>query len=158
MCFMFEELRSMYVVYFDQLLGAACTQKMVETLYSAVFTLFYFLMVFNKFSSEIKEKTFEKTCVLSYSLKLVDMQKLVDSLRGYLEFIVFWLIYQLFWTFDGFRTIPSMLFMKNKFTSSLGCKRSILLLTRNRLKQYFSSFSSFFFHFHFIFQIYLFFA
>ena len=33
---------------------------------------------------------------LGYSLKLVDMQELVDSLRGYLEFVFFWLIFYFF--------------------------------------------------------------
>ena len=64
------------VVYFDQLLGDACTRKLVETLFWAVFNLFCsFLTFFSDFSSEIKKKHFKtvdwKNIVLSYSLKYV---------------------------------------------------------------------------------------
>ena len=37
--------RSSDVVYFDQLLGAAHTQKLVETFFSAVFQLFFFFFL-----------------------------------------------------------------------------------------------------------------
>ena len=45
------------VVYFDRLLGAACTQKLVELLYSAVFILFCsFQTFFSDFTAEINKK------------------------------------------------------------------------------------------------------
>ena len=43
---------SMIAVYFDQLSGAACTQKLVETLFSVV----HFQMFFVDFKREITEK------------------------------------------------------------------------------------------------------
>ena len=47
----------LYVVYFDQLLGAAHIQKLVELLFSAVFNLFYSFKTFlSDFSSEINKK------------------------------------------------------------------------------------------------------
>ena len=67
------------VVHYDQLLGGACTRKLVQTLFKP------FLFILNLFQPEIKKK-----CVFSifdYSSKLLDMQTLVDSLRGYLEFV-----------------------------------------------------------------------
>ena len=48
------------------------------------------------------KKNVWKNSVLSYSLKLVDMQMLVDSLRGCLEFVFFQLIFHLFNVFHQF--------------------------------------------------------
>ena len=73
------------VVYLDQLLGAARTRKLVETHFLTIFNLFSsFQTFFSDSSAEIKKK-----CVLSYSLKLVDMQRLVQSMRGYLNLVFF---------------------------------------------------------------------
>ena len=66
----------MSVVYFDQLLGAVRTQKLVEILFFQPFSTF-----FSDFTPEIN---------LS---KLVNMQKLVDSLRGYPKIVFFGLIF-----------------------------------------------------------------
>ena len=82
------------VVYFNQLLGAASTQKLVKLLFSAVFNLFCsFQTFFSDFMPEINKKRLKKNkkkCVFVYSSQLVGMQKLVDSLRGYIEFVFFW--------------------------------------------------------------------
>ena len=49
------------VVYFDQLLGAARTRKLVKILFWAVFNLFCsFQTFFSDFSSEIKKKPLKK--------------------------------------------------------------------------------------------------
>ena len=84
----------LYVVYFYQLLGTACTQKLVKTFFSAVFQPFLIIShLFSDFTAEIKKK-----CVFVYSSKLVALQKLVDSLRGYPEIVFFGLIfYFMFW-------------------------------------------------------------
>ena len=47
-----------------------------------------FLLLFKCFSMNFHLKS-RKNCVLSYSLKLVDMQRLVNSLRGYTFFLDF---------------------------------------------------------------------
>ena len=84
------------VVYFDQLLGAACTGKLVITLLGTFSTFF---VDFQTFSVNFHLKTllniFKKLKKLSfsYSLKLVDMQMLVNSLGGYLDFVFFQLIF-----------------------------------------------------------------
>ena len=45
------------VVYLDQLLGAACTQRLVETVFPAVFQLFFlFQTFFSDFTTEIKKR------------------------------------------------------------------------------------------------------
>ena len=70
------------VVYFDQLLGAARTHKLVKLLFSTVFNLFCpFQTFFSDFTLEINKKhvKLNKKRVLSYfaySSKLVDMQEL----------------------------------------------------------------------------------
>ena len=46
-------------------------------------------MFFGDFSPKKQEKTSEENSVLSYSLKLIDTWTLVDSLRGYLNFVFF---------------------------------------------------------------------
>ena len=52
--------RKAIVVYFDQLLGAARTQKLVETFFSAVFQPFLFISkLFSYFTAEIHKKTSE---------------------------------------------------------------------------------------------------
>ena len=85
-------IRILNVVYFHQLLGDACTQELVKTLFSAVFNLFCsFQTFFSDFRAEITEKylkMIQKT-YFAYSSKLVDMQKLVNSLRGYPEIVMF---------------------------------------------------------------------
>ena len=53
-------------------------------------------ILFGPFLTWNWEKTFEnirKNCILSYYLKLVNMQTLADSLRGYLKFVFFQLIF-----------------------------------------------------------------
>ena len=87
------------VVYFDQLLGAVSTQKLVKLLFPALFNLFCsFQTFFSDFTDEINKKRLKKNkkMVFVYSSKLVDMQKLVDSLRGYLEIVFFQLIFYFF--------------------------------------------------------------
>ena len=76
------------VVYFDQLSGAAGTRKLVKQLCSAVFILFCsFWTFFSDFTAKNNKKHLKmnKKLIFVFSSKLVDMQKLVDSLRGYLE-------------------------------------------------------------------------
>ena len=104
------------VLYFDLLLGAVHTQKLVETLFSAVFNLFCsFQTFFGDFKAEITEKHLKmnKKMYFAYSSKLVDMQKLVDSLRRVprnclflVRFLLFFNIFQHFATdFDLFSLI-----------------------------------------------------
>ena len=51
-----------HVVYFDQLSGAACTRKLVETLFSAVFNfLNSFARFFNEIPPKIKKKKFKRS-------------------------------------------------------------------------------------------------
>ena len=72
------------VVFFDPLLGAELTRKLGQDTFGAVFNFvfcFSFQTFFSDFLSEIKKKCL-KNSVLSYSLKLVDMQTLVNSLMG----------------------------------------------------------------------------
>ena len=93
-----------HVVYFNQLLGAARTWKLVKTLFSAVFNLFcLFQTFFSDFMAEINKKHLKKNqkiIFFAYSSKLVDMQKLVDSLRGPLEIVFFQLIFNVFCLFS----------------------------------------------------------
>ena len=80
---------------FDQFLGAARTQKLIETFFQLFFNLFgSFQSFFSDFTDEINKKRLKmnKKCDFVYSSKLVDMQKLVDSLRGYPEIVFFQLI------------------------------------------------------------------
>ena len=84
------------VVYFDQLLGAACTQKLVELPFSAVLIFSVHLtpfLVVSQLKSTKNVWKWTKKLIFVYSSKLVDKQKQVDSLRGYLEFVIFWLIF-----------------------------------------------------------------
>ena len=84
------------VVHFDQLSGTARTRKLLELLFSAVFKLFCsFFTFFSDFTPEINKNVWKwtKKRVFVYSSKLVDMQKLVDSLTGYLEIVFFQLIF-----------------------------------------------------------------
>ena len=76
------------VVYADQLLGAAPTRKLVKLIYSAVFNLF--TPEINKNHLKMNKKFFS---FFAYFSKLVDLQKLVDFLRGYPKIIFFWLIF-----------------------------------------------------------------
>ena len=69
------------VVYFDQLLGAVRTQKLLK-LFS---TFFDHLKLFSVISRQNQQKNvwkWTKIVTFVYSSKLVDMKKLVDSLRG----------------------------------------------------------------------------
>ena len=74
------------VVYFDQLLGAACTQKLVETFFSAVFlTFFVHFKAFSVISRLISLKNVQKWTKkhgFVYSSKLVDIQKLSTPWGG----------------------------------------------------------------------------
>ena len=78
-----RERESPFVVYFNQLLGAARTRKLVETLLFGCLDHFCsFQTFFSDFLAEIKKnclEMYEKNSVLSYSLKVVDMKALVDS-------------------------------------------------------------------------------
>ena len=69
-------------MYFDQLLGARLQ------LFNLLCSIQSF---FSDFTAEITKKVWNwtKKRVFVYSWKLVDMQKLVNSLRGYLEFVIF---------------------------------------------------------------------
>ena len=69
------------------------TRKLVKTLFRAVFNLFLFISNVFEWFFWLKSR---KNSVLSYFLKLTNMQTLVDSLRDYLEFVFFWLIYNIF--------------------------------------------------------------
>ena len=51
-----EKLTEGIVVYFAQLLGAACTRKLVETLFLPILTLLLFLGIFSDFSHKNKKK------------------------------------------------------------------------------------------------------
>ena len=72
-------------MYFHQLLGAACTRMLVEIFILSRFQLF---SSFKHFSVIFCLKS-RRNCILSYSLKLVDMQMLLDSMRRSLKFIFF---------------------------------------------------------------------
>ena len=102
----------MCVVYFNQLLGVARTQKLVETFFSAVFQKLMFISnLLQWFYAWNQQKTSEKEQkhVFVYSSKQVDMQKLVDSLRGYLKIV--------FFRFVDFRCERLKNGWKNVFTS-----------------------------------------
>ena len=88
------------VVYFKQLSGAARTRKMVKKLFLSRFQPFFcYFKPFSVISCQKSRKNDEKmnqNSILSifvYSSKLVNMQMLVYSLREYLEFVFFWLIF-----------------------------------------------------------------
>ena len=49
-----------YVVYFDQLLGAARTQKLVEQLFQPFSAFFSFQTFLNDFTAEINKKCLKK--------------------------------------------------------------------------------------------------
>ena len=56
------EYKLLFVVYFDQFLGAAYTQKLVKTLFSAAFQPFLFILkLFQRFHAWNQQKTSEKT-------------------------------------------------------------------------------------------------
>ena len=117
-----------YVVYFDQLLGAARTQKLVETLFSAVFNLF--LLISNLFQwfhgwNHCKTSGNGPKMDFAYSSRLVDMQKLVDSLRGYREIVFFRLIFKCFDQLLGVRSTQKLVEIHNK--NALFASFSIIL-------------------------------
>ena len=106
------------VVYYVQFLAAACTLKLVKTLFQPFSTFFLLFKPFSINSGLKSWKTskneplklffFSNFC---YSSKLVDMQTLVDSLRGYLEFVFFHLIFNKnYWKQK-----------KNKLWPAIGC-------------------------------------
>ena len=69
-------------MYFGQLLGAAQTQKLVETFFSAVFHPFLFISyLFHAWNQQKTSENEQKKTWFCLLLK-VDMQKLVDSLGG----------------------------------------------------------------------------
>ena len=66
---------------FDQLSDAACTRKLVEILFGPLSEFFLFLSTFLGLFCPKRRKKVGKNCVFSYSLKLVDIQMLIDSLK-----------------------------------------------------------------------------
>ena len=75
-------------MYFNQLLGACSTQKLVETFFqpfSTFFDNFKPFTVISLLKSTKKSENEQKKSGFVYSSKLVDMQ--IDSLRGYLEIV-----------------------------------------------------------------------
>ena len=82
----------LYVVYFYLLLGAACTQKLVETFFPPFSTFFAHFKAFSVISllkSTENVWKWTKKCGFVCFSKLVNMQKLVNSLRGYPEIVFF---------------------------------------------------------------------
>ena len=76
------------VVYFNQFLGATRTHRLVQKKFQLFSTFF------RDFPPEINKKRLKmkKKSVFQYfacSSKLVDMEKLVDSLRGYIKIFFF---------------------------------------------------------------------
>ena len=69
-----ETLKALVFVYFDQLLGAACTRKLVKILFWVFFNLFCsFFTFFSDFKSEINKKHLkmnEKQCSFNFCLLL----------------------------------------------------------------------------------------
>ena len=93
----------MCVVYFDQVSGVAHTPKLVKIPFLVNFNLFCpFLTFVIDFWSEIKKNVW-KNSVLSYSLKLVDMQTLVDSLKGEPQLCLFSIDFSLKITQKGWK-------------------------------------------------------
>ena len=84
-------------MYFDHLLGAVCTLKLVEILFCH-FQLF--LLILYVFCLKTR-----KDSVFGFSLKLGDTQMLVDSMRGtpifpsLVKFFIFLSIFGLFFYF-----------------------------------------------------------
>ena len=67
----------------------AATKSWLKHFFQPFFKLFCsFQSFFSDFTAEINKKWTKKHDFV-YSSKLVDMQKLVDSLRGYLKFVFF---------------------------------------------------------------------
>ena len=95
-------------MYFDQLSGAACTWKLVKTFFFSRFQAFlfnfYLFQWFHAGNQQKRSENEQKKVVffpnIAYSVKLVDMRKLVDSLMGYLAFVFFQLIFYLFRRFS----------------------------------------------------------
>ena len=63
--------------------------------FSTFFVIFKAFSVISRLKSLKNDWKWTKKCGFVYSSKLVDMQKLVDSLRGYLKFVFFRLIFNL---------------------------------------------------------------
>ena len=49
-----KKCKRLYVVYFDQLWGAACTQELVETFFQPFFNLFAHFKAFSKYTTLVK--------------------------------------------------------------------------------------------------------
>ena len=74
-----------YVVYFDQLLGAVCNLKLVKLLFSAVFNLFCsFQTFFSDFTAEINKKREVFDRLGSSLVKCGQMSLKVTLLRPFL--------------------------------------------------------------------------
>ena len=65
-------------------------------LFSTFFVLFKPFSVFSHLKSTKKVWKWTKKVIFVYSSKLIDMQKLVNSLRGYLKFVFFQLVFSPF--------------------------------------------------------------
>ena len=74
---------------FDQLLGAARTQKLVELVFQQISSFF---VNFKPFSVISQLKSTKNIWKWTKKVIFVFSSKLVDSLRGYLEIFLFWLI------------------------------------------------------------------
>ena len=106
-----QPLTQSLVVYFDQLLGAARTQKLVETFFQTCFLPFLFISnLFRWFHTWNQQKTSEKEQkkhVFVYSSKLVDKQKLVNSLKGYPAIVFFPVIFKYPKSLSKYTTVPN---------------------------------------------------
>ena len=77
--------------------GCCAHPKAGRTAFFSCFQPFFFILNlywwFHTWNQYINVWKWTKKCVIVYSSKLVDMQKLVDSLRGCLEIVLFWFIF-----------------------------------------------------------------
>ena len=92
----------------------------------------FILNIFQLFFAWNQEKTLEnlwKNWVLSYSLKLIDMQTLVDSLREYLKFFFYRLIFNLF---NIFLSIFSWFCLKKKHFFLIPAEKSLKPFEMNK--------------------------
>ena len=82
-CLCVIEIDTNDVVYFDQLSGAACTPKLVDIIFWAVFNLsFSFLSFVSDFSSEINKKCLQKaweTVFYATRWKTLKINKMVEN-------------------------------------------------------------------------------
>ena len=90
---LFSVLQYRIVVYFHHLSGgAACNRKLVEILFSTFSEAFSLPFASYFFCSNTKEDNTFKKCAFRDSLKLVNIQALVYSLRA-TQFCLIWLIF-----------------------------------------------------------------